>query len=252
MTGTTTTHTLLERNYRLFTPDGIGANAPLVICLHPGLSNAQAFQTGVSSLNNTLDDAAFTHSTKFYVAYPNGTGRVIGSNVLLTWNAGWCCGYAHEAKKNDILFIKNLRTKLLANYSIDSTKVYLAGYSNGGFLAYSILGTNPTLWAGAVIAAGALKKDYDELAGTINLDITHVWGTLDTIVNPEGSPNSGDSQIYGSYHDSLSNMFAELTSRGATINQIELTGAEHSFASIQAYLASQESTDFATLVTDMI
>jgi polyhydroxybutyrate depolymerase len=64
----------------------------------------------------------------FIVAYPTGTAA--------TWNAGDCCGPAYDAKVDDIAYLRALIQKIESQYNIDRDKIYIAGLSNGGMLAY--------------------------------------------------------------------------------------------------------------------
>lgn len=100
---------------------------PLLIVLHGASQNGAAIQelTGLDS---------FADEFGFMVAYPNGTGRP--GSTQLTWNAGHCCGYARENNVDDVGFIESLIDFFASHYPIDPQRVYLAGLSNGGMMAY--------------------------------------------------------------------------------------------------------------------
>ncbi len=62
---------------------------------------------------------------KFDVVYAGGKH--------LSWNAGWCCGWARDHNVNDVVFLRALVRKLRAR---GIKRVMLAGFSNGGMMAY--------------------------------------------------------------------------------------------------------------------
>ncbi|KYK22634.1 hypothetical protein AYK25_02425 [Thermoplasmatales archaeon SM1-50] len=102
---------------------------PLVFVFHGGGGNG----------NNIEDTTNFTkkaYEEKFIVVYPFGTGRL--NKFLLTWNCGFCCGYALENNVDDVGFIRSLYEHIKNEYSINPKMVYATGISNGGILAYRV------------------------------------------------------------------------------------------------------------------
>ena len=102
---------------------------PLVFVFHGGGGNA----------NNIEDTTNFTRKgieEKFIVVYPYGTGKL--NKLLLTWNCGFCCGYALENNIDDVGFIKELYEHLKNKYSINPNMVYATGISNGGIMSYLV------------------------------------------------------------------------------------------------------------------
>jgi polyhydroxybutyrate depolymerase len=68
-----------------------------------------------------------------------------------SWNAGGCCGQAAKRHINDVGFLQALVPKLDPGHR---RPIYLAGYSNGGRLAYRVACTDPSLVDGyAVVKA---------------------------------------------------------------------------------------------------
>jgi polyhydroxybutyrate depolymerase len=243
LAGTTSVITMNERNYRLYVPDSVQSPAPLVVVFHPALSNAQTFQEDASQLNGTLDAEA--DAGEFMVAYVNGTARVVPFN---TWNAGWCCAFAHEINSKDVDIVRRVILHISQTQDIDETKVYLAGFSNGAMMAYSLLCRHPTEFAGIVVAAGALTEDEDSCAAVIDKAITHVHGEDDINVPLAGGSGLDFDDHYVPFLETK--LF--LQSRRATVNLILLKNTDHTFTNIEAGLASQESSSFAELIGDMV
>ncbi len=125
------THAGRTRTYTVHLPRGVGAAHafPLVIVLHGGGGNSEnaARMSGFSALAD---------QENFIVVYPDGTGRL--GDVLLTWNAGNCCGYALDNNVDDVGFIRALIAQLQRDYPIDTRRVYATGMSNGGMMSYRL------------------------------------------------------------------------------------------------------------------
>lgn len=118
------------RHYILHLPPGDvwSVPHPLVLMLHGTGSSAQRMprQTG-------MDLAADQRG--MVVAYPDGTGWW---PITETWHTGHCCGYALEHRSQDVRFIRTLIAELRQKLDIDSTRVYIAGFSDGAMMAFRL------------------------------------------------------------------------------------------------------------------
>ncbi|MGH9097021.1 MAG: alpha/beta hydrolase family esterase, partial [Acidimicrobiales bacterium] len=75
------------------------------------------------------------------MVYPAGFGQ--------SWNAGGCCGLARAAGVDDVAFLSTVVHDVLASVPGTSAQsVYLAGFSNGGRMAYRMACADPALFAG--------------------------------------------------------------------------------------------------------
>ena len=120
------------RNYDLHVPPSYNGRVgmPLVIVLHGGGGGPQSIAT-TTGMSAKSDEAGFI------VVYPAGTGPV-GIESLLTWNAGNCCGYALDNNVDDVGFIRDMIDKLERELIIDPSRIYAAGFSNGGMMCYRL------------------------------------------------------------------------------------------------------------------
>jgi polyhydroxybutyrate depolymerase len=120
----------LTRWYRVHLPVGYDSTKryPAVIVLHGAAANYTLMEK-VSGMSDLAD------AEQFVVIYPNGTAKVTES--FASWNGGDCCGYAFKKKVDDIGFLDKLISEIEREYAIDPTKMYIAGFSNGGMLAYA-------------------------------------------------------------------------------------------------------------------
>jgi len=132
----------LVRTYRLYVPASYsGKPVPLLVALHPALSDG----AGMEKLTR-FDDLADRYG--FIVAYPDGVARM--------WNADRCCGRPMKDNIDDVGFINDMVAKIESNYAIDTTRKYVAGFSNGAFLAHHIACVEPDAFTAYAVTGGAI------------------------------------------------------------------------------------------------
>jgi len=124
---------------------------PLVIVLHGSSGDASAIeqQSGMDSLAD---------ASRFLVAYPNGTGGAFGLYPS-DWNAGSCCGAAYRDNIDDLGFIVALVNEVAAHVPVDSRRIYVAGFSAGGRMAYHVGCQLAPLVAAIGVVSGSLEDD---------------------------------------------------------------------------------------------
>jgi poly(3-hydroxybutyrate) depolymerase len=112
-----------ERTYRLYVPKSYdrARPTPLVISLHGG-GLWGAAQMEMSQWNEVADEQGVL------VVYPSG----VGGHGPRAWRAG---GRLGEGSAKDVRFIAELIDTLSASYTIDPTRIYADGLSNGGGMA---------------------------------------------------------------------------------------------------------------------
>jgi polyhydroxybutyrate depolymerase len=119
---------------------------PLVIALHGAGGTGDTF-AGETRFSAEAD----AHGV--LVAYPDGTGA---EPNRLTWNAGFCCGYALANKVDDVGFLARLVAAVAADTPVDPHRVYLAGASNGAMLGYRAAAEMSERYAAIASIAGAI------------------------------------------------------------------------------------------------
>jgi polyhydroxybutyrate depolymerase len=141
---TATQHVLrvgsLQRAYLVARPVGRlrGERLPVVVLLHGRNMTA----AGIARTSGLLG------AERAVVVLPAGYRR--------SWNAGGCCGAAAGAHVDDVTFLTRVVGQVLADTpDADSHRVYLAGLSNGGRMAYRMACRRPTLFT-AVAAVEAV------------------------------------------------------------------------------------------------
>lgn len=141
-------HDGILRRYLVHMPSGIRSDSriPLIVMFHGGGASAQ-----ITQKHYGWD--ALADSEGFMVAYPDGTGGFM-NRVGNTWNAGTCCGAAWENKVDDIGFVLALFDDLAIRHNFDATRIYVAGHSNGGMMAYHVARNATDRIAAMVSVAG--------------------------------------------------------------------------------------------------
>ncbi|GAB4333898.1 MAG: PHB depolymerase family esterase [Dehalococcoidia bacterium] len=166
-----------NRRFVLFVPesyDGTEA-APLVLVLHPADGDA----------DQMIEVSGFVDMAErygFLLVFPEGTAPFGGQ--LFTWNAGNCCGYAMERQVDDVGFLRALIDHLAGRLTVDSRRIYAAGISNGGMLAYRLACEMADVLAAVAPVSGALNVEVCDPAQPISLIAFH--GTEDSYVPYEG------------------------------------------------------------------
>jgi polyhydroxybutyrate depolymerase len=118
-----------QRKYTLHIPpsyDGL-SNVPLVIVLHGGGGDSQNVQ-GFTQMNPVSDENGFI------VAYPQGFTPALDG---YSWADGRATG-ATIMGIDDVGFICKMIDAIKSEFQINSNKVYVCGFSNGGFMSQKL------------------------------------------------------------------------------------------------------------------
>lgn len=167
---------------------------PLVLDLHGYLSGAEG-QIGMSNLAVTADAAGFILAT------PQGNGD------LPYWNA-----VPHPDLPDDVQFIADVIDDIGDALCIDTTRIYVDGFSNGAFLASLIACRLADRVAAVAAVAGLLHPADCEPARPIPILAIH--GTADEFVTFDGSPNTALTAL--TWNDESTRAFADLEFGPAT------------------------------------
>jgi polyhydroxybutyrate depolymerase len=129
----------IRRSYLLHTPQGYDHTRPLplVIVLHGGFGTAW-------QMEQQSDFSEISDRENFLVAYPNGLGMF---GRLQHWNAGHCCGLSMKWGIDDVGFVSMVIDQIRSQVQVDSSRIYIVGYSNGGMLGYLYAARNPDIVA---------------------------------------------------------------------------------------------------------
>ena len=215
----------MTRGYRLYRPAGITGRAALVLVYHGWQQNVRwAERLG-------WQQAADRHG--FVVAFPVG--------LEVSFNAGACCGPAEARDVDDLTAAHAIIDDIARTTRLDRRRVYAAGFSNGGMMAYR-LACESDRFAAVGPVAGAQLVDC---AQRRPVSIMHIHGTADTVVPFEGAAGSDLARlpatrpVLSEWRSRLGCAPAQVTKRGdlrrsssrcpggRNVNLITIRGLDH-------------------------
>lgn len=164
------------RQYDVYAPEGItsseSSKVGVVISLH-GASND--YWNGRVDFNSIAETEKNVEGKKFVVVYPRGLMRQLRGQ-----ERGW--ETYTESNTEDVEFFKAIVTELKKTYTVDDKRIYLAGFSNGGMMAYKAAHQAADFFA-AFASVGGYPVNESHLfhAGKQPTPFIHIQGKADGI-----------------------------------------------------------------------
>lgn len=163
---------------QIYQPSGLetGERRPLLIFLHGlGTSGGVAF--------DQLQLAAFGSRERVFVLAPDGT---LDYQNRRFWNAGGaCCNFDHRPV-DDVARLAQLIDTWRARPDVDSTRIYVMGHSNGGFMTERLACELGERITAAASLAGAAPPAEQACTPGRSLALLEVRGDADKIVRYRG------------------------------------------------------------------
>ncbi len=170
----------ITREYIIHVPSGYqeGDNLPLVIVYHGfgGCAYYMQEEAGNGALNDLADEEGF------FVAYPQAAYRPAKEDVY--WEPGFNGG--ESIYLDDIYFTEQMMGHIHDEFSVDLSRVYAAGYSNGGMLTYSLACLRGDLFVACGVMSGALLDDMATCDPTHLVPLIIFHGTGDFVLPYNG------------------------------------------------------------------
>lgn len=177
----------VARQYILYVPENLPQNAPLVIGMHGYTSSPWVFKN-----NFGWDELADTN--KFIMCYPQGS--IVESSGYSHWNA-----QLPISTVDDVGFLSGLALYLAREYQLDKNRIFATGFSNGGYMAYTLACERPDVFRAVASVSGLISeqtyKNYNpndltpenwlEYSHNAPVPICHIHGTSDRVVPYDGS-----------------------------------------------------------------
>lgn len=168
-----------DRSYTLYVPKIATSNAPLVVMLHGALGTSDQAIRAYDWNQQAAENG-------FIVAYPQGLNR--------SWAVSEsCCGPPVKDGVNDVEFIRQMVADIKKQHQVDDRRVYAAGISNGGALAYRLACDTDIFAAIGVVAANLLG----DCPSPAPLSVIHIHGTADQTFPYQGGPGRRNNDGQG-------------------------------------------------------
>lgn len=231
-------HGGVTRSYLLYIPSSYEEDkpSPLLIVLHGRPSNAQRM-ADLTGFNSRAE------KNGFLVVYPQGIDQ--------HWN------YLHgisgfKEHPDDSGFLLKVVDVVTENYSIDESRIYVTGISNGGFMAQRLACYAPGRFAGfASVAAGGYGAMPVECKTGSPVNMLYIHGTADQKVPWKGlgiQDESGNRQLVTmSITDSLK-FWSSRNHCGAEVTTSEILPRGQSPGTHVKVLATSECSSGAEVV----
>ena len=152
------------------------APAPLVMLLH-GYGG-----TG-EGLSDYLELPTWSDRLGFLLVAPDGT---VDQDGYPFWNATDACCDFFGSGVDDSGYLRAVIEAIIAELSVDTERVYLLGYSNGGFMVYRMACDHADIIASVASLAGATYFDPADCTPSAPVRTLHIHGTDDGNVGYEG------------------------------------------------------------------
>lgn len=181
----------IARTFIVYVPKSYSSakKSPVIFLLHGGGGTAKS----MLNISNGGDFKSISERENVLLVAPNGIDK--------SWNDGRQTK-SNKQGINDVKFIKQLVDFMEANYSVDASRLYATGISNGGFMT-SRLGCeigNKFAAIAAVAATMGTDTPYSVCHPGFVLPVMYIHGTADPIVLFNGGQKTmGAASAFVSY-----------------------------------------------------
>jgi polyhydroxybutyrate depolymerase len=198
------------RPYDIDVPAGYDKSKsyPLILLLH-GYGANGFLQDAVFGFNVLAD----THGV--LVAHPDGTRDSMGK---LFWNADDACCDIDHIGVDDVAYLNAVLDDVQKSYNVDARRVFVAGHSNGAFMAHRLACDSAPRIAGIMALAGDVWKDASKCQPSSAVAVLQVHGDADDTVAYAGDarvPSAADSVATWAQKNGCS---GDLTDTGQTLD----------------------------------
>ena len=200
-------HDGINREYILYIPKSYDGKSAA-----PMLFNFHGFGGTASEFVNYADMRALAETDTFILVYPQGSC----SNDYSHWNP--CpTGGDNKSNANDLGFVESMISKISSQYNVNIDRVYAAGYSNGGMMAYGLANYKSDLIAAVASVSGSMLDC--EGPASHPMPIVHIHGTSDAVIPYNGNNNYSSTQSTLDYWIDFNN-----TTKSPTVSRYDNGG----------------------------
>jgi len=141
------------RAYKLYVPAGYtqGERRPLLVAIHGCTETPDDF-AGLAHLAKLADEQ------RLLVLMP---AQSITANASLCWN--WFLPVNQKRGQGEPSIIKGMIDWTREHYSVDDSRIYVAGVSSGGFMTSVMLSCYAETFAAGMVASGGMYEAADDV-----------------------------------------------------------------------------------------
>ena len=187
---TITINGMQPRTYYLRIPSQYSADTsvPLLLALHSRTMNAKTIFADSQILSSA-------ETLNFIVAGLNGSIHEDASS----WNAGNCCTIATTYEENDLLLASTVIDFVSSKYTVDNSRIWAMGHSNGGMMAYRLACDLSDKITAIAVVTGVLVDDTCN--PTKPVSTLHIHGNLDPTIPFHGGGKFETPSIFHSVQE---------------------------------------------------
>ena len=192
-------HDNIDREYILYVPSSYDGTSAV-----PILFNFHGFGGSASQFMQEADMRSLAEADTFILVYPQGS-CLDGSSH---WNP--CpIGGDNKSTADDVGFFESMISEISSQYNLDMERIYAAGYSNGGMMAYGLANYKSDLIAAVASVSGAMLNCTGSTSHP--MPVIHLHGTSDAVVSYNGSNDWNSVQSTLDYWTSFNNTISTPT-----------------------------------------
>jgi polyhydroxybutyrate depolymerase len=224
-------HEELERCWNVLVPSTVNLSekVPMIIDLH-GNTLTMEDQRALSEFDEIAED--------------NGAIAIWPQGFENSWNAGYCCSAAGELGLNDTGLIMEIVDRVVTNHSVDESRIYLTGWSNGCALSQKLANEHSDVFAAVACMSYYLLDDPEPNYSSI--PVMEIHGLVDQIILYSNDaihlPNV-EAQEHGAIQNLL--LWAEMNGCQGTLPD---SNSPSTFYSIQSFTDCENGSE-VSLVT---
>ena len=168
-------HDGVNREYVLYIPNSYDGTSSVPLML-----NFHGFGGSASDYMQEADMRSLAEAETFILIYPQGSSL----DGLPHWNA--CpLGGDNKSDADDFGFIEAIINEISSQYNLDMERIYAAGYSNGGMMAYGLANYKSDLVAAVASVSGVMLECIGSTSHP--MPVLHLHGTSDGVLPYNGS-----------------------------------------------------------------
>jgi polyhydroxybutyrate depolymerase len=138
------------------------------------------------------------------------------------WNATLACCNFFGSEVDDSGYLRDLIDDATRLLNVDPKRIYLVGWSNGGFMSYRMACEHADVIAGIVSIAGATFLDPAHCKPSGPINVLQIHGTADETIRYEGGPIYDGGPVYPGAHETI-DQWAAFNGCAGKVIETELT-----------------------------